>query len=153
VRRREVGSRMKKTALSVVDAYIARQPAEVQPVLQRVRRIIRRALPGAEETISYQIPTYELHGQHVVYFAGWKRHWSLYPVTGVVRSALGSELAAYEVSKGTVRFPLAEPVPARLVERIVRTLAEAAEVRCQSRASSPSPRAGRRRRASGREAV
>jgi uncharacterized protein YdhG (YjbR/CyaY superfamily) len=128
----------------------------VPAVLQRVRRIIRSVLPGAEETISYQIPTYDLHGQHLVHFASWKRHWSSYPVTGVVLSAFGSELAAYEVSKGTVRFPLAEAVPARLVERIVRRLAEAAEGRSQSKASSPGPRDGRRRRAtkrSGREAL
>ena len=126
---------MKKADDAVVDAYIARQPAHVQPVLQRVRRIIRMSLPGAEETLSYQIPTYRLHGRHVVYFAGWKQHWSLYPVTDRVRAALGPALASYEVSKGTVRFPLAEPVPARLVERIVRALAHAARVRTGGKAA------------------
>jgi uncharacterized protein YdhG (YjbR/CyaY superfamily) len=118
-----------KVAVSGVDAYIAKHPAEVQPVLQRVRRIIRRALPGAEEAISYQIPAYKLRGQYFVYFAGWKRHWSLYPVTEAVRAALGPELAPYEVSKGTVRFPFGGPVPARLVERIVGELAKAADSR------------------------
>jgi uncharacterized protein YdhG (YjbR/CyaY superfamily) len=120
---------MAKAEVGVVDAYIAKQPIAAQPVLQRVRRIIRKVLPDAEETISYQIPTYKRDGQYVVYFAGWKKHWSLYPVTERVRANLASELAAYELSKGTVRFPLADPVPAKLVERIVRELARAAEAR------------------------
>ena len=127
---------MVRARVTVVDAYIAKQPGEVQPVLQRVRRIIRKVLPDAEETISYRIPTYKLHGQYVVYFAGWKRHWSLYPVTDLVRAVLGSELASYEVSKGTVRFPLADPVPAKLVERIVSELARAAEGRRRVKAKS-----------------
>jgi len=120
---------MAKAEVGVVDAYIATQPIPVQPVLRCVRSIIRKVLPDAEETISYQIPTYKLDGQYVVYFAGWKKHWSLYPVTEPVRAKLASELAAYELSKGTVRFPLADPVPAKLVERIVRELARAAEAR------------------------
>lgn len=118
--------------VSVVDAYIAKQPVEARAVLQRVRRIIRKALPGAEEVISYQIPAYKFRGQPVVYFAGWKRHWSLYPVTEPVRAAFCAELASYQVSKGTVRFPLAEPVPKRLVERIVRQLASVADARKRS---------------------
>jgi len=132
--------------VNLVLAYIAKQPSGAQPVLQRVRRIIRKVLPDAEETISYQIPTYNLHGQYVVYFAGWKQHWSLYPVTEPVRSALGSELKSYELSKGTIRFPLADPVPAKLVERIVRELARAAEGRMRAKVSSASKRDGRRRR-------
>jgi uncharacterized protein YdhG (YjbR/CyaY superfamily) len=128
-----------------VDAYIAGQPAEVQPVLKRVRGIIRKALPGAEETMSYRIPTYKRHGQYVVYFAGWKRHWSLYPVTKRVRASLGSALAPYEVRKGTARFPLAAPVPARLVERIVEALAKAAETRSRSKAA-PRTKEGRGQR-------
>jgi uncharacterized protein YdhG (YjbR/CyaY superfamily) len=140
---------MARVDVTVVDAYIAKQPSDVQPVLQRVRRIIRKVLPDAEETISYQIPTYKLHGQYVVYFAGWKQHWSLYPVTNLVRGALGSELASYELSKGTVRFPLADPVPAKLVERIVGELARAAQRRRRIKAASPSKQDGRRRRTRG----
>ena len=136
---------MARAAVGVVDAYIAKQPGEARPVLQRVRRIIRQALPEAEETISYQIPTYKLGGQYVVYFAGWKEHWSLYPVTEPVRAKLGAELASYKMSKGTVRFPLADPIPAKLVERIVRELARAAETRKRVKASLPSKNAGRRR--------
>lgn len=132
-----------------VDAYIAKQPSAAQPVLQRVRRIIRRVLPDAEEKISYQIPTYRVHGQYVVYFAGWKQHWSLYPVTEPVRSRLGSALASYAVSKGTVRFSLVDPVPAKLVERLVRELARAAEGRRRVKASSAGNPGGRRRRTKG----
>jgi len=120
---------MAKAKGDPVGAYIASQPPAAQPALRRVRRIVRSLLPDAEETISYGIPTYKLHGEHVVYFAGWKRHWSLYPVTDAVRARVGSEIESYEVRKGTVRFPLADPVPTRLVERIVRTLARAAEAR------------------------
>ena len=116
-------------AIESVDAYIAQQPPESQAVLQRVRRIVRRALPDSEERISYQIPSYRLNGRTVVYFAGWKEHWSLYPVTEAARAALREELASYRLSKGTVRFPLAEPVPVKLVERIVRELARVAEAR------------------------
>ena len=136
---------MARTDVGVVDAYIAKQPAKAQLVLQRVRRIIRKVLPKGEETISYQIPTYKVDGQYVVYFAGWKKHWSLYPVTEAVRAKLSSELASFELSKGTVRFPLADPVPAKLVERIVMELARAAEGRRRDKASLPRKQAGRRR--------
>lgn len=136
---------MARAAVGVVDAYIARQPVKAQAILKRVRRIIRKLLPKAEEKISYQIPTYELNGEYVVYFAGWKEHWSLYPVTEPVRTKLGSELGAYELSKGSVRFPLAGPVPARLVERIVTELARAAVRRKRAKASLPKEQAGRRR--------
>lgn len=141
---------MARVDVNLVDAYIAKQPSDAQTVLRRVRRIIRKVLPDAEEKMSYQIPAYKLHGQYVVYFAGWKQHWSLYPVTEPVRTTLGSKLALYKVSKGTVRFPLADPVPAKLVERIVRELARAAEGRRRGRASSAGKRDGRRRRTRGR---
>jgi len=137
---------MTKAGVKAVDAYIAKQRTDLQAVLKRVRRIIRKTLPGAEETLSYQIPAYRLHGEYVVYFAGWSQHWSLYPVTESTQAAVGSGLAPYKVSKGTVRFPLAEPVPESLVVRIVRALAKAAKARAGSRAASPAKRAqgGRR---------
>jgi len=119
-----------------VDDYIGKQAREAQHVLRHVRRIIREVLPKAEETISYRIPTYRLHGQYVVYFAVWKHHWSLYPVTEAIRQALGSALSGYELSKGTVRFPLADPVPTRLVQRVVRELARAAKARRRDKAGT-----------------
>ena len=111
---------MAKTDFASVDAYIAAQPAAAQAVLKKVRRAIKKALPDAEEVVSYQIPTYKQAGRAVIYFAGWKEHYSVYPATDTVLAALGDELAAYEVEKGTIRFPLAAPVPVALIERIAK---------------------------------
>src|SRR5574341_2143151 len=105
---------MAKTDFKSVDEYIASQPEAVQGVLERVRSTIRKALPGAEEMISYNIPTYKLHGRPVLNFAGWKQHYSLYAATGQVKAAFNDDLAPYEVNKGTIRFPLSEPVPVKL---------------------------------------
>jgi uncharacterized protein YdhG (YjbR/CyaY superfamily) len=131
---------MAKTDFKSVDEYIATHPPDVQAILRRVRSILRRALPGAEEVISYQIPTYKRDGAYVVYFAGWKRHFSLYPVTERVVAALGDELAPYELSKGTVRFPLSQPVPVKLVERIAKLLAKEAAERARARRARPKKR-------------
>jgi uncharacterized protein YdhG (YjbR/CyaY superfamily) len=117
---------MAKTDFKSVDEYIAKYPEDVQAILQRVRSAIRKAVPGAEETISYQIPTYKLQGGRVIYFAGWKQHYSLYPATDHLVEAFKDELAPYEVNKGTIRFPLSQPVPAKLIERIAKFLARAA---------------------------
>jgi len=111
---------MAKTDFKSVDDYISSRPEEVQGILQRVRTIIRKAMPGAEEVISYQIPAYKLHGRTVLYFAGWKQHYSLYPSTAPLVAAFKKELASYEISKGTIRFPLSEPIPAKLIERIAK---------------------------------
>jgi uncharacterized protein YdhG (YjbR/CyaY superfamily) len=119
---------MAKTGFKSVDHYIAAQPEAVQAVLQRVRNIIRRAVPQAEEAISYQIPTYKLNGRSVIYFAGWKQHYSLYPATRRVLAAFQDDLARYQINKSTVRFPLSQPVPVKLIERIAKFRAkEAAE--------------------------
>jgi uncharacterized protein YdhG (YjbR/CyaY superfamily) len=131
---------------SPIDAYIAKQTPAAQPALRQVRDIIRTLLPGAEERISYGIPTYGLDGRPVVYFAGWKQHFSIYPVTAPIRQSLDAALAKYELSKGTVRFPLDQPVPIRLVQRIVRALARAAAERSKARAKV-TPRASTRGRA------
>jgi len=109
-----------------VDEYIAAQPEASRAILARVRGTIRKAVPRAEETISYKIPAYKMEGGAVLYFAGWKRHYSLYPATGRLLAAFGNELAGYEVSKGTIRFPLAEPVPVRLIARIAKFRAQEA---------------------------
>ncbi len=132
---------MARTDFKSVDEYIAAQPEHVRAALQSVRGAIRKAIPGAEETIGYQIPTFKLRGAYVVYFAGWKRHFSLYPAGARLVAAFEDELAPYEVEKGTIRFPLSEPVPVKLVERVARFLAgEAAE-----RARAKPPRSKKRR--------
>ena|SRR2546425_11278947 len=109
---------MAKTKFESVDESTASQPAAVQPILERVRTAIRKAVPGAEEVISYNVPTYKLHGRAVLYFAGWKLHYSLYPANERVVAAFKDELAPYEVDKGTIRFPLSEAVPVKLIGRI-----------------------------------
>jgi uncharacterized protein YdhG (YjbR/CyaY superfamily) len=124
---------MVKTGFKSVDEYLATHPADVQATLQRVRRTIRKAVPGAEEVISYQIPTYKLHGGYVVYFAGWKRHYSLYPAGSRLVAAFKDDLAPYEVSKGTIRFPLSRPVPVSLIARIAKFLAKEAAARARER--------------------
>jgi uncharacterized protein YdhG (YjbR/CyaY superfamily) len=111
---------MKRTAPKNVPAYIAGFPRPVQTVLKRVRSIIRKAVPDAEEVISYQIPGYKLHGKPVVYFAAFKEHYSLYPSNARLVAALKKPLAGYEMSKGTIRFPLADGVPEKLIERIAK---------------------------------
>jgi uncharacterized protein YdhG (YjbR/CyaY superfamily) len=92
----------------------------VQRILGRVRTAIRRALPGAEEVISYKIPACKLHGVTVLYFSGWKQHYSLYPAGARLVAAFKDELAAYRVTKGTIRFPLSQPVPVKLIARIAK---------------------------------
>jgi uncharacterized protein YdhG (YjbR/CyaY superfamily) len=137
---------MAKADFKSVDDYIARQPEQVQAILERVRGAIRKAIPGAEEAISYQIPTYRQHGGYVVYFAAWKQHFSLYPANERLVAAFTKELAPYTLSKGTIRFPLSQPVPVKLIERITRFLAkEAAERAKQKRAGQKSSLRARRR--------
>jgi uncharacterized protein YdhG (YjbR/CyaY superfamily) len=101
-----------------VDEYIAHHPVSAQVVLKRLRGVIRRALPDAEEVISYNIPTYKLEGRSVLYFAGWKQHYSLYPAGARLVARFGDQLAPYVVSKGTIRFPLSQPIPVKLIVSI-----------------------------------
>jgi uncharacterized protein YdhG (YjbR/CyaY superfamily) len=119
-----VKSLMGKANFTNVDDYISAQPEAAQVVLQLVRSTLRKALPGAEEVISYKIPAYSLRGEIVLYFAGWKRHYSLYPAGERMIAAFQNQLASYKVSKGTIRFPLSEPGPVRLIERIAKFRAE-----------------------------
>jgi uncharacterized protein YdhG (YjbR/CyaY superfamily) len=111
---------MATTKFTSVDQYIAALPEEVQAVLQQVRSAIRKALPDADEVISYQIPAYKVRGSTVIHFAGWKQHYSLYPADDDLVAAFKDDLAPYEVTKGTIRFPLSQPVPTTLIERIAR---------------------------------
>jgi uncharacterized protein YdhG (YjbR/CyaY superfamily) len=117
---------MANTDFKSVDDYIASQPHGSHKVLERVRGAIRRALPAADEVISYQIPAYKLHGNVVIYFAGWKEHYSLYPATGAMLAAFKDELTPRQIKNATVRFSLAEPVPVKLIERIAKFKAKEA---------------------------
>jgi uncharacterized protein YdhG (YjbR/CyaY superfamily) len=108
------------TNIDSVDGYIAAQPEPARGALKLVRNAIRKALPNAEETISYKMPAYRIGDQRVICFAGWKRHFALYAATSGVMRECKDELEPYEVIKGTIRFPLNEPVPAKLIGKIAK---------------------------------
>jgi uncharacterized protein YdhG (YjbR/CyaY superfamily) len=113
-------ARAVKTDIQSVDEYIASQPEPIRGLLEQVRGTIRKAVPAAEEAISYKMPTYKLPGGPVLYFAGWKRHISLYPATATVVAAFQKDIAPYVVHKGTLRFPLGQPIPMKLIARIAK---------------------------------
>jgi uncharacterized protein YdhG (YjbR/CyaY superfamily) len=116
--------RLAKTAFTSVNEYIASKPKDVRVILERVRGAIRTAVPAAEEAISYRMPVYMLDGVPVLYFAGWKHHYSLYPASDALVAVFRDELARYQRTRGTIRFPLSEPVPVPLIERLARFRAE-----------------------------
>jgi uncharacterized protein YdhG (YjbR/CyaY superfamily) len=131
---------MAKTDFKSVDEYIATHPADMQAILQRVRMTIRKAVPGAEEVISYQIPAYKLQGTPVLYFAGWSQHYSIYPATDHLVAALKDDLAPYKVTKGTIRFQLSQPIPIKLIERIAKFRAEEAADHVRAKRAGPKKR-------------
>ena len=101
-----------------IDEYIAASPEDIQPTLQKLRRVIQEAAPEAQEIISYSMPAFKQNGI-LVYFAAFKKHIGFFPTSSGV-FAFKKELAAYETSKGTVRFPLDKPIPYELVAKIVK---------------------------------
>ena len=137
---------MAKTDFKSVDDYVATHPQDVRAVLQRVRSTIRKALPGAEEVISYQIPAYKLHGGAVHLLRRLEAALLALSRHDRLVAAFKDELAPYELSKGTIRFPLSEPVPVRLIARI-------AKFRAQEAAESPEGEAGWREDRRGEEAA
>ena len=108
-----------QTVAKNIDEYIAGFPNEVQEILEKIRMTIRKAAPDAEETISYRIPTFNLKGRYLVYFAAHKRHIGLYPAP-IGNAEFKEELSVYEAGKGTVRFPLDKPIPFDLITKIVK---------------------------------
>jgi uncharacterized protein YdhG (YjbR/CyaY superfamily) len=111
---------MAKHAFASIDEYLDSQPQPLRELLAHVRDAIRAGIPSAEEGIAYNMPTFKQHGRSVLHFAGWKEHYSLYPATTRVVSELRSELAAYEIENGTIRFPLSEPPPLALITSIAQ---------------------------------
>jgi uncharacterized protein YdhG (YjbR/CyaY superfamily) len=107
-----------KATLNSIDEYIAGFPSETRRVLEELRALIKATAPEATETISYAMPAFDLKRKHVVHFGGWKKHIGVYP------GAYGfgpfqEELKPYETAKGTLQFPLGEPLPTDLLRRIV----------------------------------
>jgi uncharacterized protein YdhG (YjbR/CyaY superfamily) len=111
---------MTKAVFKSVDEYIAAQPESARGILERVRRTIRESAPAAQETISYNMPAYKLDDVSLLHFAGWKAHYSLYAATDSVLAAFEDDLRRYKLEKGTIRIPLSEPVPTKLIARISR---------------------------------
>lgn len=110
-----------KKHLTTIDEYISTFPEEIQAVLEHVRQAIHRAAPEAVETISYGMPTFDLGGKHLVFFAGWKQHLSLYPLPAG-DEAFQQELSHYTRVRSTIQFPFDKPIPYDFVEHIVTLL-------------------------------
>ncbi len=106
------------TVPRTVDEYIAGYPRDVQLILKKVRQTIKKAAPGAQEKIAYQMPAFTLNG-NLVYFAGFKSHIGFYPIpTGITQ--FSKELSVYKQGRGSVQFPLDKPIPYGLITRIVK---------------------------------
>jgi uncharacterized protein YdhG (YjbR/CyaY superfamily) len=106
-----------RTAPKDIDEYIAGFPDDVRQTLEKIRRTIRKAAPNAQETISYQIPTFTLHG-NLVHFAAFKNHIGFYPGPSGIEK-FKDELSVYDGAKGSVQFPLNKSIPFSLISRIV----------------------------------
>ncbi|MBV8809306.1 MAG: DUF1801 domain-containing protein [Acidobacteriaceae bacterium] len=130
---------MAKTKFESVDEYIASQPEAMHKILGLVRHAIRKAVPRAEEVIAYQIPTYKLHNDLMLSFAGWKQHYSLYPAGQHLLEAFKDELASCEINHSTIRFPLSEPVPTKLIGRIAKFRAKEVAAR-EKKSAEPKKR-------------
>ncbi len=102
-----------------IDEYIATFPEDIQALLEAVRATIKVAEPDAEETISYQMPTFMLKGHYLIHFAAYKKHIGLYPAP-IGNAEFTEDLSAYESGKGTVKFPFDKPIPFDLISKIVK---------------------------------
>ncbi len=107
-----------KEQAATIDEYISAFPPETRVVLQELRTLIRETAPGATETISYAIPTFDLRGRHLVHFAGFDRHVGFYPTPQGIEE-FAEPLSHYHQGKGSVQFPLDRPMPLDLIRRIV----------------------------------
>jgi uncharacterized protein YdhG (YjbR/CyaY superfamily) len=109
----------RKKQFETIDEYIKASPKDVQAILEKMRQTIRKAVPEAEETISYQMPTFRLKGSSLVHFAAFKEHIGLYPPAP---KEFKKEVSQYEGPKGNLKFPIDKPMPYDLVTRIVLSL-------------------------------
>lgn len=106
------------TDFKSIDDYIAQQPVNTISILEKIRQTIRDVVTDAEETISYQMPAYKYFGM-LVYFAGFKNHIGFYALPSG-NAAFQKELASYKVGKGSIQFPLDQPIPYELIRKIVQ---------------------------------
>ncbi|MCF2502838.1 DUF1801 domain-containing protein [Dyadobacter sp. CY107] len=110
---------MSSTKPKTIDQYISSFPSDVQQALRQIRETVREAAPEAEETISYDMPTFNLNGTYLIYFAAWKKHIALYPVSAALADSLRNDLQGFKGTKGSVHFPLDKPMPLELISKIV----------------------------------
>lgn len=110
---------MAKTKYQSIDEYIAAFPEDTQNALEEVRSIIKSLAPTAQEKISYQMAAFEAQGKDFIYVAGWKKHISMYPIPAGTE-AFNQAVLKYADGKGTVKFPLDQPLPAKLIRQIVK---------------------------------
>jgi uncharacterized protein YdhG (YjbR/CyaY superfamily) len=107
-----------------VEEYLVDQPKDVRATLERVRRSVLAVVPNATEKIGYGMPGFYVDGRPLVYYAAFKEHCSLFPASGAVIQRFADDLKGYGVAKGTIRFPIGEPLPAPLVKKIVKAKLE-----------------------------
>jgi uncharacterized protein YdhG (YjbR/CyaY superfamily) len=115
-----------------VEDYFSRVPPHARATLDKLRNTITAAAPDTVEVISYQMPTFKYRGRALVGIAAFKNHCSIFPYSTGVMEILSEDLEPYEKSKGTIRFPIGEPPPATLIEKIVRIRKEEIEGRRRS---------------------
>lgn len=105
--------------VKTIDEFISTYPPEIQAILQKIRALIRKSAPGAEEAMAYGIPTFKLNGRNLVHFSAFKEHIGFYPTPSGIE-AFKKELSAYEGAKGSVKFPLEKPIPYALITKIIK---------------------------------
>ena len=118
---------------TTVDEYMATLPIDRRGPMETIREAVRAAAPDAVEVISYNMPAFRTHGQFLVSYDAFKRHYSLFPASGAVVDALGEALTPYLAGKGTIRFPATQPIPVELVRRIVEVRLAENEARAAER--------------------
>lgn len=127
--KRQVSARMKAQGARGVTAYLASVPVDARAALEKLRKAIRAAAPGAEEGFCYGLPGFKLGGRSLVCYAAAKLHCSFYPMSPAVIRAHAEDLTGYDISKGTIRFSARKPLPSALVRKLVR--ARIAELRAR----------------------
>ena len=110
---------MAKTTYQTVDEYIDAVPKNTRRLLEKIRIAIRKTVPGVEEVISYQMPAFKLNGKIVVYYAAWKNHIGFYALPSGT-AAFKKELSKYKFAKGSIQFPINEPLPMKLILKIIK---------------------------------
>ena len=105
--------------IKTIDEFISQYPPEVQTILQKIRALIQKSAPGAEEAMAYGIPTFKLNSKNLVHFSAFKEHIGFYPTPAGIEK-FRKELSAYEGAKGSVKFPLTKPIPYALIGKITQ---------------------------------